>query len=245
MAATPSDLTGPATPTQRTRKKLAITLAGLAVAASMAWAPALLSISTELRPLDEFDVYRWCFSDAQQAQLHALTAQANQQFSVIVLICLAMLAALVALSIVVGQRALRGTASAATLARMGKWSLAFLVGGLALALGVYLIANATGGRFFLDIEDSITDLSPLLGTVVTFLAVGIIPASLVVSIILGGIALLWPTTAPASGETPPKRGWRILARFSLVVASLSVLALFALVYLVGLFSIGWYPCFYF
>jgi hypothetical protein len=235
MDATPSSLTGSATPPQRTRKILAIILAGLAVAASMAWTPALLSISDALRPLDGFDVYRWCFSDAQQAQLHALTAQAQQEFSVIALIGLVMLVALVALSIVAGRRALRETASAATLARMGKWSLAFLVGELALALAVYLIGNATGGRFFLDIEDSITGFSPLLGTVVTFLAAGIIPASLVVSMILGGIALLRPTIAPASGETPPKRIWRILTRIGLVMASLSALALFALIYLGGCF----------
>jgi hypothetical protein len=234
MDATPSSLTGSATPPQRTRKILATILAGLAVAASMAWTPALLSISDALRPLDGFDVYRWCFSDAQQAQLHALTAQAQQEFSVIALIGLVMLVALVALSIVAGRRALRETASSATLARMGKWSLAFLVGELALA--VYLIGNATGGRFFLDIEDSITGFSPLLGTVVTFLAAGIIPASLVVSMILGGIALLRPTIAPASGETPPKRIWRILTRIGLVMASLSALALFALIYLGGCFS---------
>src|SRR5262249_16795110 len=102
-----------------------------------------------------------------------------------------------------------------------------------------------GGRFFLDIEESITDLSSFLATVVAFLAVSIVPASLVASIMLGGIGLLRPTAAQASGGTPPKRSWRVLARIGVVVASLSVLALFALVYLVGLFSIGWYPCFYF
>ena len=245
MAANPSSLTGAVTPTQRTRNILAIILAGLAVAAGVAWAPALLALSTELRPLEEFDVYRWCFSDAQQAQLHALVAQASQKFGVIALIFLATLVALVALSIVAGRRALRETASAAALARMGKWSLTFLVGGLALALGAYLIGSSS---FLYGIQDSITGFNPLLRAVVTFLAVGIIPASEIISIILGGIALVRPTAAPASGETPPARGatgWRILTRSGLVVASLSVLALFTLVYFVGLFSIGWYPCFYF
>jgi hypothetical protein len=224
---------------------LAIILAGLAVAASMAWTPALASISNELRPLDELDVYRWCFSDAQRAQLHALIGQADQQFSIIALVCLAALVALVALAIVAGRRALRATASAATLARMGKWSLAFLVGGLALALGAYLVGIATGGRFFLDIQDSITSFNPLLGIVVTFLAVGTIPASEIISVILGGIALLRPTAAPAAGESPPKRVWRVLTRIGVVLASLSALALFTFVYLLGIFNIGWYPCFYF
>jgi hypothetical protein len=224
---------------------LAIILAGLAVAASMAWAPALVSISNALRPLHEFDVYRWCFSDAQRAQLDALIGQADQQFSIIALVCLATLVALVALAIVAGRRALRETASTTTLARMGQWSLAFLVAGLALALGAYLIGNATGGRFFADIQDTFTDLNPLLEAVVTILAVGIIPAVLVVSTILGGIALLRPIAGSASGETPPKRGWRVLARIGVVVASLSALAVFALAYLAGMFNIGWYPCFYF
>ena len=76
--------------------------------------------------------------------------------------------------------------------------------------------------------------------VVTFLAVGIIPAGLVGSIILSGIALLRPRVAPASGEAPPKRGWRVLARIGMVVASLSAPALFALVYLLGIFTIGFY-----
>jgi hypothetical protein len=222
MDATPSSLTGSATPPQRTRKILAIILAGLAVAASMAWTPALLSISDALRPLDGFDVYRWCFSDAQQAQLHALTAQAQQEFSVIALIGLVMLVALVALSIVAGRRALRETASAATLMRMGRWSLVCLVGGLAFALGIYLISF----KFY------------FYGNFMTYLAVGIIPALEVVSIILGSIALLRPTATPASGETPPKRGWRILTRIGVVVASLSALTLFTLVYLAGVIFIG-------
>jgi hypothetical protein len=183
----------------------------------MAWTPALLSLANALRPLDEFDVNRWCFSDAR-------LAQARQQFSIIAFVCLAALVALVALSVVVGRRALRETASAATLTRMGKWSLAYLVGGLALALGAYLIGNSTGGRFFLDIQDSITRLNLLLGAVVTYLAAGFIPASQVISAILGGIALLRTTAAAASGETPPKRGWRVLARIGVVVASLSTLA---------------------
>ncbi len=48
MAATLSSLTGLATPTQRAWIILTIVLAGLAVAVSMAWTPALLSISIAL-----------------------------------------------------------------------------------------------------------------------------------------------------------------------------------------------------
>ena len=225
MAATPSSLTSPATPTQRTWKTLTIILAGLAVAASTAWTPALLSISRELdNKLDNLYVptgysLRGYYTDAQ---LDALTAQARQQFSIIAFIYLAALVALVALSIVAGRRALRETASAATLMRMGRWSLVCLVGGLAFALGIYLISF----KFY------------FYGNFMTYLAVGIIPALEVVSIILGSIALLRPTATPASGETPPKRGWRILTRIGVVVASLSALTLFTLVYLAGVIFIG-------
>ena len=64
-------------------------------------------------------------------------------------------------------------------------------------------------------------------------------------LILGGIALLRSRTAPANNQPSPKRVWRVLTLIGVVVASLSTLALFALVYLGGLFNIGWYPCFYF
>jgi hypothetical protein len=128
---------------------------------------------------------------------------------------------------------------------MGKWSLVFLVGGLALALGVYLIGTATGGRFLADIQDSIIGLNPRLGAALTFMAVGIVPTSEIISIILGGIALLRPTAKPASGEPLPIRVRRVPTRIGVVVASFSALALFALVYLLGIFMIGWNPCFYF
>ena|SRR5215467_3874672 len=240
MAATPSSLSGPATPTQRTWKILAIFLAGLAVAASVAWTPVLLSLADELDPFDKLDAPL-----NSETQIHALAAPAEQRFGIITLIFLAALTALVTVSIVAGRRALRETASGEILVRMVRWSLAFLLGGLALTLGAYLIGTNTRGRFFLDIQSAITGLHSVLGTIVTFLAVGLIPASLVVSIILSGIALLRPTTASAGSETPPQIGWRVLARIDMVVASLSALALFALVYVLGIFTIGFYLPFIF
>jgi hypothetical protein len=219
---------------------VATILAGFAVAAGMAWTPALLSIADALDPFDRLEAPIY-----NEAEIRALAAPAERKFGIITLICLAALVALVTLSIVAGRRALRETASAATLARMGRWSLAFLLGGLALAFGAYLIGNSTGGRFFLDMRDAVTDLNPVLGAIMTVLAVGIIPASLIGSMLLSGIALLRPTAASASSETPPGRGWRVLARIGMVVASLSTLAVFALVYVVGMFTIGFYLPFFF
>lgn len=240
MAATPSSLTGPAISPQRTWTILAISLASVAVVASIVWTPALLSIASALRPFDNLAT-----PITSEAQVRALAAPAEQHFGIITLICLATLVALVLLSIVAGRRALRATATADTLARMGRWSLGFLLGGLALSLGAYLIGQRTGGRFFLDIQDAIVDFNPVLGAVVTYLAVGIIPASLVGSILLSGVALLRPTAASASSEPLPKRGWRVLTRIGMVVASLSALAVFALVYAVGSFTIGFYLLFLF
>src|SRR5262245_42387564 len=99
MAATPSSITGLATPTQRACKILTIVLAGLAVVVSMAWTPALLSISIALDPGRNS---RDTIKNYSAAQLQAMIAQAKLQFSVIALICLIALVALVALAIVAG-----------------------------------------------------------------------------------------------------------------------------------------------
>jgi hypothetical protein len=136
MAATSSSLTGPATATQRVWKILTTVLAGLAVVVTIAWTPALLSISIALDPARTSSDPIENYSKAQQ---QAMIAQAKQQFSIIAFICLVALVALVTLAIVAGRRALRETASAATLARLGRWSLVCLVGGLALAPGLFFI----------------------------------------------------------------------------------------------------------
>jgi len=193
MAATPSSITGLATPSQRAWKILTIVLTGIAVAASMAWTPALLSISIALDPGRNSGDPIENYSAAQQ---QAMIAQAKQQFSIIALICLVALMALVALAIAAGRRALRETASTATLARIGRWSLVCLVGGLALAPVIFLIRFGNAQFYYSYIEQPIRQLSPLLAQVVVSMALGLIPASQVVSVILSGIALLRRLEAP-------------------------------------------------
>ena len=236
MAATPSRITGLATPTQRAWKILTIVLAGLAVVVSMAWTPALLSISIALDPGRNSGDPIENYSAAQQ---QAMIAQAKQQFSLIALICLLALVALVALAIVAGRRALRETASAATLARIGRWSLVCLVGGLALAPGLLLIRIIRSGQFYYNyIEQPIRYFNPLLAQVVISMALGLVPASQVVSVILSSIALLRPTTGPAGGERAPQGTWRAWTLIGMILASLIALLMFAAVYLLAVLFIG-------
>jgi hypothetical protein len=240
MDATSSSLTGPATPTQRAWKILSIILAGLAVAASMAWTPALLSISGELDDrLDNLYVptgysLSGYYTDAQ---LDALVAQAKQQFSIIALICLVALVALVALAIVAGRRALREMASVATLARLGRWSLVCLVGGLALTPVIFFIRFGNVQFYYSYIEQPIRYFNPLLAQVVVSMALGLVPASQVVSVILSGIALLRPAAGPA-GSLRPQGTWRAWTLVGMILASLIALLMFAAVYLVALLFIG-------
>src|SRR5262249_25626229 len=153
---------------------LTIVLAGLAVVVSMAWTPALLSISIALDPGRNSGDPIENYSAAQQ---QAMIAQAKLQFSAVALICLIALVALVALAIVAGRRALRETASAATLARIGRWSLVCLVGGLALAPVMFLIRFENAQLYYSYIEQPLIHLSPLLAQVVVSMALGLVPAS--------------------------------------------------------------------
>jgi hypothetical protein len=234
MAATPSSPTGLATPTQRAWKILTLVLAGLAVMVSMAWTPALLSISIALDPgrnsSDPIENYN-------AAQQQAMIAQAKQQFSLTALICLVALVALVALAIVAGRRALRETASTAALVRLGRWSLVCLVGGLALAPVIFLFRFGNVQFYYSYIEQPIRQLSPLLAQVVISMALGLIPASQVVSVILSGIALLRPTAGP-SGSLRPQGSWRAWTLVGMILASLIALLMFTAVYLVALLFIG-------
>ena len=226
MSATPSSLTGLATPTQRVWKILTTVLAGLAVVDTIAWTPALLSISIALDPARNSSDPIENYSKAQQ---QAMIAQAKQQFSIIAFICLVVLVALVALAIVAGRRALRETASAATLARLGRWSLVCLVGGLALAPGLFFIRTIGSGQFYYSyIEQPIRYFNPLLAQVVISTALGLVPASQVVSVILSGIALLRPTAGPA-GSLRPQGTWRAWTLIGMILASLIALVMFAAV----------------
>jgi hypothetical protein len=234
MAATSSSLTGPATPTQRAWKILTIVLAGLAVAVSMAWTPALLSISIALDPGRNRSDPIASYSAAQQ---QAMIAQAKQQFSLIALICLVALVALVTLAIVAGRRALRETARTATLARIGRWSLVCWLGGLALAPVIFLIRFGNVQFYYSYIEQPIRYFNPLLAQVVVSMALGLIPASQVVSVILSGIALLRPTAGPA-GSLRPQGTWRAWTLVGMILASLIALLMFAAVYLVSVIFIG-------
>lgn len=234
MAATPSSLTGPATPAQRAWKALTIVLAGLAVVASMAWTPALLSISIQLDPARNPGDHIEGYSKAQQ---QAMIAQAKLQFSLITLICLIALVALVALAIYAGRRALRETTSTAPLARMGRWSLVCLVGGLALAPIIFLFRFGNVQFYYSYIEQPIRQLNPLLAQVVISMALGLAPASQVVSVILSGIALLRPTAGPA-GRLRPQGTWRAWTLIGMILASLFALTMFAVVYLVAVLFIG-------
>jgi hypothetical protein len=238
MAATSSSLTGPATATQRVWKILTTVLAGLAVVVTIAWTPALLSISIALDPARTSSDPIENYSKAQQ---QAMIAQAKQQFSIIAFICLVALVALVALvtlAIVAGRRALRETASAATLARLGRWSLVCLVGGLALAPGLFFIRTIGSGQFYYSyIEQPIRYFNPLLAQAVISAALGLVPASQVVSVILSGIALLRPTAGPAS-SLRRQGSWRAWALVGMIPASLIALLMFAAVYLLAVLFIG-------
>jgi len=234
MDATPSSLTGLATPTRRAWKILTVVLAGLAVAVSMAWTPALLSISIALDPGRNRSDPIASYSAAQQ---QAMIAQAKQQFSLIALICLVALVALVALAIVAGRRALRETASVATLARIGRWSLVCWLGGLAFAPVIFLLPFGNVQFYYSYIEQPIRYFNPLLAQVVVSMALGLIPASQVVSVILSGIALLRPTAGPA-GSLRPQGTWRAWTLVGMILASLIALLMFAAVYLVSVIFIG-------
>lgn len=223
MSLAPSGLARPGAGSAERRQRqvtLACLLAGGALVASAAWAPAMLAVAHALRPSQLADIPRY------RGDVQSAVDAARLRMQIVLLASVLAIVALAALAIVLGRKALRSTASAQTLARLERWAVASLVGGVAIWLVPDLLSATVGGLFTLA-----ANVSTVLAALMLAGAVG--------SVILSGIALR--RTRAASQPTMARpRGWRVGARVCLVVAPLVVLAEVAFVSIVALFIVAFY-----
>ncbi len=112
-----------------------------------------------------------------------------------------------------------------------------LVGGLALAPVVFLMRFENAQFYYSYIEQPLIHLSPLLAQVVVSMALGLVPASLVVSVTPSGIALLRLAAGPAGSLGPQgtRSAWTLVG---MILTSLIALLMFTTVFLVALVFIG-------
>ena len=199
-------------------------LACCAVAVAVALGPLSDRAARALRPPQLDGATR--YSDVE---VRAIVDPARQHLWALTLVSFAALVVLMGAAMLVGRRALRGTANERTLARLGIWALWCLVAGLILGLVPYLLDVFRVSNIV------------LLPTGTNLMLTSLALASEVGSIILGGVALVRPAGTPVpTNSGMPQGAWRGKVRLGLGAATLIGLAAFVLLAFVAQFTLGFY-----